>query len=173
MKLVDRLNRVANLALTVSAAVVLTAAFYALFLEKSYLSYPKLPFPVQVALVRQGDAIPMEIERCNSDKTDHSYAVARAMREVNTNKVIPLESFYSMVPAGCHSALFSSIHRVPIDAEPGRYEFFGGSITHGLVRTFDVTFRSTEFDVLPSLPKPSMQGAAGRPPPARLVPARP
>lgn len=163
MKLLERLDRIATTMISLCVLIVFASGFYVLFLEKSYLSYPKMPFPVQVATLRPGDFIPMEITRCNSDKIDHSYNVARAIREVHTGKIVPMDPFYSLIPAGCSTALPSRVHRVPLDTEPGRYEFYGGAETHGIVRIFDVIFRSQQFDVLPALPAVSLQGPAGPP----------
>lgn len=161
MKAFAVLDRLATMMISLCVMILILCGFYVLFIEKSYLSYPKIPFPVQVAALRPGDSIPMEITRCNSDKTSHSYSVARALREVNTNRIIPMDPFYSMVPAGCLSAMPSMVHKVPLETRPGRYEFYGGAETHGIVRTFDVIFRSEQFDVLPALPEKSLQGPAG------------
>lgn len=161
MKTFATLDRLATFMIFLCVILFMTAGFYVLFLDKSYLSYPKVPFPVQVSTLRPGDSIPMEITRCNADKIDHSYSVARALREVNTNRIIPLDPIYSMIPTGCHTAMPSRVHKVPLETEPGRYEFYGGAITHGVIRTFDVIFRSEQFDVLPALPEKSLQGPAG------------
>lgn len=161
MNLINALDRFATMLISVCVLVFITCGFYALFLEKSYLSYPNAPFPVQVTTLRPGDVIPLVISRCNADRIDHSYSVARALREVKTNRIVPMDPIYSMIPVGCHTASPSRIHKVPLDTEPGRYEFFGGAVTHGIVRTFDVIFRSEQFDVLPALPAVSLQGPPG------------
>ena len=161
MNFMKELDRFATMMILLCVTVFIVSGFYVLFIEKSYLSYPNAPFPVRATALRPGDVIPMEIARCNKDRVDHSYSVARALREVRTGKIIPMESFYSMAPAGCDLPSVWRIHKVPADAEPGRYEFFGGAVTHGIVRTFDVNFKSQQFDVLPALPPVSLQGPPG------------
>ena len=161
MNFLNALDRLATMLISLCVLIFITSGFYVLFIEKSYLSYPSLPFPVRASALRPGDVIPMDISRCNSDKVDHSYSVARALREVKTNRIVPMEPIYSMIPVGCMTASPSKVHKVPLDTEPGRYEFYGGAVTHGIVRTFDVNFRSQQFDVLPALPVVPLQGPPG------------
>jgi hypothetical protein len=117
--------------------------------EKPYLSYPQLPFPVEVRSVKRGDIIPIDIVRCNSDSVAHSYSVSRALRNVDgSNRLVPMESIYSLIPPGCHKAMPSPVHRVPLCTPLGRYQFFGGAIVQGKTHPFEVTFMSAEFDVI-------------------------
>lgn len=136
-----------------------------MFGEKSYLSYPVKPFPVAPGILRPGDIIPMKITRCNADNTAHSYQVARGMQEVTTGRLIPMESIYSLLLTGCKTADPTLAHRIPLGTAPSRYRFYGGSVTHGILRTYEVTFESEPFDVYPPLPEVSLQGPAGPPGP--------
>ena len=148
MKLFSTLDTIANCLLTGCAASVISVLLYIIWFEKPYLSYTGGDFVVMKSQLNAGDKLPMIVERCNSDKIPRSYSVSRALREVNTGNIIPMDPFYSLAMPGCNTAHPSLVHKIPIDTPPGRYVFFGGAEVHGTVRTFDINFKSQQFDVV-------------------------
>lgn len=134
---------------SLGAAMILSIAMltYAMFIEKSYLSYYSQPFVIVGGPFHVGDMVPMVITRCNSDNVSHSYQLAHSLIETSTSDYTVLPPAFIQVPPGCKQAV-SRVNILPSDLPAGRYRLSGGAQTTGILRTFDVNWVSEEFDVL-------------------------
>lgn len=136
---------------SLGGAMILSIAMltYAMVIEKSYLSYSGQPFVIVGGPFHRGDMVPMVVTRCNSDDVAHSYQLAHSLIEATTSAYTVLPPAFIQAPAGCQQAV-SRVNALPNDLPAGRYRLSGGAQTTGIIRTFDVSWVSEEFDVLAS-----------------------
>lgn len=137
---------------SLGTAMILAIAMlaYAMFFEKSYLSYYSQPFMIVGGPFHPGEMVPMVVTRCNSDNVPHSYQLAHSLIEVTTSAYTVLPPAFIQAPAGCKQAI-SRVNVLPLDIPAGRYRLSGGAQTTGILRTFDVSWVSEAFTVLPAI----------------------
>lgn len=136
--------------------------FYNVILATPYLTYPELPFqaiPPNTTIaefskekskrvaVKQGEIIPLIVNKCNRDNISHAYNVSHSLMEINRNEITPLPPVSTLVKPGCNTSI-SRINRTPQDLPAGTYKVFGYAEIKGTVKTFSVDWESTAFDVI-------------------------
>jgi hypothetical protein len=114
--------------------------------EAPYLSYTNLPFPA-VGPARPGQAVQLEVERCNSDDVVHGYLVSHEVVNVDTGVTTLLPDVVTQVPPGCTKAI-SRIHVLPADLPPGRYVVNGRAFVQGRFAKHTVDWQSAPFTVV-------------------------
>lgn len=121
---------------------------YFLLLERPYLSYRNLPFPVVAQPVRPGDTVSLNVARCNSDRIPHNYATTHSVQNLDTGVVLLLPDVEVMILPGCTIGE-SRINKLPDHLFPGRYRVYGMAEVRGTLRTHYIDWYSEPFTVLP------------------------
>lgn len=138
-------------ALAVSMMLLLgmlaAAALFGRALERPYLSYRNVPFPAH-GPVYPGQAVPLEVERCNDRPGPHSYQVSHQLRNLRSGATVLLAPAWVELAPGCTLAI-SRIHVIPPDTPPGRYVLQGSAEIDGLLVRHHVGWESAPFEVLP------------------------
>ena len=131
--------------------VFMLVFLYAMFLERPYLSYPSHPMRVIGTTFHAGDMVPVEVQRCNNSFEQKTFMSSRAL--VNVLTQLPVEAAVSLIEAkpGCTEKFINAASRIPLGTPPGIYHYTGRSDINGLLRTFDVTWVTQEFEVKPDL----------------------
>ena len=132
----------------VLCGAALLFAIYALFFEKSYLTYPELPFPIEAEKLTGGAAIPIKIFRCSSASVEKQYLVTHTLKNIVTEKTYALKDSKVSLSPGC-SLKISMINVVPVGTPPGRYQLYGIAEPEGFIRKFPVTWYTEVFEVIP------------------------
>lgn len=144
----------ANLQTTLNAIglagmlVLLAAIGYFGVIEKPFLSYGNLPFPVLTSHIKPGQAVQLEVLRCNSDDRSRVYIIARTLVPVDPSRspyVLPSGS--ASISPGCTTSV-SAVNVIPLGVPPGRYWIQGSAEVNGSIRTFVVGWRSNPFEVV-------------------------
>lgn len=114
--------------------------------EQPPLQYLNVPFPTE-SPVHAGDPIPLTVERCNNSSEPLYLESARTLRNVDTGRAYSLDSGAGVVDPGCSTAYVAS-STVPLQAVPGRYVLSAVVRMRGTWKSFDVNYRSAEFEVV-------------------------
>ena len=126
-------------------AVALCIGGYYVFFEPPFLTYPNLPFPVLTPKVKHGDAVQLDVRRCNSDTKTRVYGLAHSL--VGETVTILLPAMPTSLPPGCAQAV-SVINVVPQGTPPGTYHIEGYAEVQGTLRTYSIPWRSAPFEVV-------------------------
>ena len=119
---------------------------YSTWLEKSYLSYANLPFPV-MSKAEPGQRLAVHVARCSTSNVTESYRTTHGLRNEVTRQNIVLPSVEVTIKPGCLIEI-SKINIVPEEAKPGFYSFYGVAQTKGLMVMHEVSWNSETFEVL-------------------------
>jgi len=139
-----------RIAMNLSLLGILAAVLYGgyiLFWPVKTLTFNNLPFRVEAASVRRGEAIPLKIDYCKyNDFTEK--IVGQIVTDDADKVVMSMGEKQRHLDPGCH-IIHTRIWPVPADARPGRYvaQF---SIIYLLfnVRTITVHSSSVPFQVV-------------------------
>lgn len=126
-------------------ACMLMAVTYFMFWEKPFLTYPQLPF-VSPRIVSPGDAVNLEVLRCNSDDKVRTYIMSHTLIGLETQQRYVLPAQVVSTEPGCKRVV-SGISVVPLGVSPGFYMIEGYSEVAGTIRTFSVHWYSEAFRV--------------------------
>jgi hypothetical protein len=137
---------------TGSLILVLVVGAYYGMIEAPYLSYPDLPFKVLTPQVQPGQAVLLEVRRCNSDHRPRVYSIAHQLVGEGLPTILLPVTQASIVP-GCTTAT-SAINVVPPKTAPGIYHVEGSAEVQGTVRTELITWYSGSFEVMASTTLP-------------------
>lgn len=129
------------------AFVLLTLPSWAALLETAPLTYDNIPFPVE-SPVHSGDVLRVTVERCNRSSGALSYTLSRTLTNTESKETWALPMGGSDIPPGCQ-AVQSRLNILPDDLPPGRYVLSAVSQVPGRFRTFAVSWRTQEFEVVP------------------------
>jgi hypothetical protein len=129
------------------ALLVLSAFLFGANLEKPYLRYGNVPFPVITGTVKPGQAVQLTVERCNDSDAPRGYLVTHQLRNVDTGAIVVLPDAWIEAPAGCTTSV-SLLNIVPIGTPPGSYEARGRAIIEGRFGMHQVLWQSQPFAVL-------------------------
>ena len=122
--------------------------FYSAYIEKPYLSYSPLPFPITAQHIYPGGTATATATRCNTTNSTISYKSSRLLkREHSTQAAIVLESVLITIAPGC-STVQTRVNVVPEDTPPGFYRFSGVAIIKGLMVEHEVPWNTDVFEVL-------------------------
>lgn len=136
----------ANSLLSLGVLLITASLFYVVFLERPYLSYGgKLITVINKTLMR-GDAIPLKIVRCNSDDKMHSYLVYRSIVKMGSNLHYDIPERQTVILPGCHEDITATSF-VPLNAPLGFYQMVGTASVNGILRTFEVEWKTEIFEV--------------------------
>ena len=144
-----------NIPRSVSWVVLAMIAAFACFLGYKILfappalSYTNVPFPVvdPKPVHRPGEAVLLEVARCNSASTPVVYIITRRIKNVHTGQEYLLPSTMLVFDPGC-SKTTSSVHVIPMDTSPGHYVLMGTALVPRLIGTDVVQFASQPFEVV-------------------------
>ncbi len=116
------------------------------YLETPPIQFTNSPFPVD-GPVRQGDVIPLHVERCNNLDQPLYLESARTLQHVESGRFYSLPSGAALAITGCSSATVTS-SSVPPDAPDGTFVLSAVVRVHGRFgRVFDVSYQSQPFRV--------------------------
>jgi hypothetical protein len=121
-------------------------AAFGLLVEKPYLSYGNVPFPVLNNPVVRGQPVHLMVMRCNTDTKRRSYLLSRTLISTTGGPEYVLPASAASIAAGCHTDI-SAANVIPPDVPPGRYYIEGLAEVNGTLRTFIVNWHSQPFDV--------------------------
>ena len=125
-------------------ALIGGGAYYTFF-EPPFLTYGNLPFPVLTPRVKDGNAVLLDVRRCNSDTKTRIYALAHSL--VGETMTILLPAVPTSIRPGC-SQSFSAINVIPLNTPPGTYHIEGYAEVQGTLRTSSIAWRSEPFEVV-------------------------
>ena len=131
----------------IAFASLLSGAYaYSTWLEKPYLSYVNMPFPV-MSKAEPGQRIAIQVARCSTSNVTEAYRTTHGIRNEVTHQNIILPSIEVTIKPGCLLEI-SKINVIPEEAKPGFYSFYGVAKVRGLMTTHDVPWNSETFEVL-------------------------
>ena len=139
----------ASLWVAVTALMLSIAAIFAYsnLIEKPFLSYKNLPFPVDQKVV-QGQTAMAVGTRCNSSDQVERYTSKRQLKRENSSQpTLFLPDMEVSVEPGCHPVQTRS-NVIPDDLPPGFYRFMGTATVHGLIKDHVVAWNTDVFEVL-------------------------
>ena len=134
-------------ALIVSMVALTTLVVYFDFLERPFLYYLHIPFPVVQKRVVAGTAAHIEVTRCNRDAHTRSYVISHMLVNLDDGKTYVLPSATTSIAPGCET-VESVFNVVPAAALPGHYFVRGVSEAQGTLRTSLVVWESEPFEVV-------------------------
>ena len=134
-------------ALIVSMLALTTLVIYFDFLERPFLYYLHIPFPMVQKRVVAGTAAYIEVTRCNRDSYTRSYVISHMLVNLDNGKSYVLPSATTSIAPGCETVQ-SAFNVVPMDAVPGNYFVRGVSEAQGTLRTNLVVWESEPFKVV-------------------------
>lgn len=126
--------------------LVTAAQLYGATLEQPYLRYTNLPFPA-LAPVHAGEALQLNVERCNDDRVEHAYLLSHQLVNLDTSAVVLLPDTVVAIAPGCQRAI-SRVNVVPPGTAPGHYMVTGVALARGLFALHRVAWQSVPFEVL-------------------------
>lgn len=129
------------------AALVLGGYLFGLNVERPYLYYTNVPFPVIKNPVQAGDPVELLVGRCNRDQEPHGYLVTRQLRNTATGSYILLPDLWLDIQPGCTEGI-GQINIVPPDTPPGSYVVSGRALVAGRFGNHQVEWQSTPFSVI-------------------------
>lgn len=133
------------------ATLVLGGYLFGVNLEQPYLRYTNLPFPPVKERVRAGEAVQLQVGRCNDDPIPHGYLLNRTLKNLQTGALVLLPDVWVEIPPGCTYAI-SQIHIVPPGTPPGLYEASGRAMVQGRFGNHQVRWYSAPFTVIEGNP---------------------
>lgn len=148
MKYFDNIYRASTALFLLGVTLAISALMYVTFFERPYLSYANPVFKVVGQDFRAGDVVPLLVDRCNSDSSRRSYSIAHSLHNIDTNEYVLLPEAYVSIEPGCHPAT-SRINVLPEKTKPGEYQIIGGASVRGVLRSYEVTWSSEKFRVVP------------------------
>ena len=134
-------------ALIVSMLALTTLVVYFDFLERPFLYYLHIPFPVVQKRVVAGTAAHIEVTRCNRDDRTRSYVLAHTLVNLDGGRSYVLPSATTSIEPGCETVT-SLFNVIPASAASGHYYLRGVSEVQGTLRTSLVTWESEPFEVV-------------------------
>ena len=121
---------------------------YSAYIEKPYVTYTPLPFPMPQKAVYPGGVATATATRCNTRSTEVSYKSTRQFKRENSNEpAIILEPVWITIQPGC-SSVSTRVNVVPATATPGFYRFSGTAIIKGLIVEHEVAWNTDVFEVI-------------------------
>ena len=134
-------------ALIVSMLALTTLVVYFDFLERPFLYYLHIPFPVVQKRVVAGTAVHIEVTRCNRDAQKRSYVIAHALVSLDNGNIYVLPSETTSIEPGCETET-SLLNVIPAIAASGHYFVRGVSEAQGTLRISLVSWESEPFEVV-------------------------
>ena len=125
--------------------LVLTTFF--LYLEEPPLVYLNTPFPT-VATIKPGERLPFKVNYCNNSSHTIIYTLTRTLMDVVTGAPTVLASVVVHLAPGCQ-LVTSLATAIPADLPEGKYKVLGLTILEGTLRTFNIPWETTIFEVTP------------------------
>ena len=152
----NKLSPTAVFAIWINLAAVLVLLgllFHAYHVEKPWLSYPNPVFPVLQKVVEPGQPVPLHVIRCNSDSTAHVYAIGRRLFNDThpEEKPVILPGGYVPIDPGCTDET-SHANVIPADQKDSLYHLEGLADIPGSLRSFNVPWKSEQFEVRKKTP---------------------
>lgn len=147
--MIVRLQRVLNIVGWGGMLALLLTLIWGGFLERPYLSYGNLPFPVLTPRVKPGEPVLLEVLRCNSDDRQRVYGMGRTLVPLDSrgpSYVLPAGA--ASIDPGCNTSV-SAVNVIPLGVPPGRYYVQGSAEINGSLRTFVLHWASQPFEVIP------------------------
>ena len=135
-------------------------AIWAKWFEPSWLSYQNLPFPAKITQVYPGDALPLEVERCNATNETQTYNTTHNLRNEKTHRSDMLQDKKTEVEPGCHRDT-SRLNMIPIKTPPGIYSVWGTGMIQMRIGEREISWYSEKFEVLPAKDVVGIPGPAG------------
>ena len=141
------INRMKILNGLVGVALVLGVSIYAVnmystYVEKPFLSYQNLPFPVTPVDAFPGEKIEFTVVRCNSSNELKRLVSTRALvPEDITMQTITFDFVFVNVAPGCSPPIKLPL-TIPHGTEPGFYRYVGKSAIKGLVSEHEVSWNT-------------------------------
>ena len=127
---------------------VLIVYLYSAYIEKPYLSYAPMPFPVTAKAIYPGGTATATATRCNTSKSAISYKSSRQLKRENSNQAaIILESVVITIEPGC-SSVSTRVNVVPEETPVGFYRFSGVARPMGLMVEHEVPWNTDVFEVI-------------------------
>lgn len=117
------------------------------FVEKPYLTYKNLPFPVLQKQVFAGEIIPILVIRCNDTEEMQNYNTTRALENVVTKENFLLEEQRLLIKPGCTQSE-SRVNKIPPTVPPGKYYIYGTAEVRGHSHFLILDWRTQEFEVI-------------------------
>ena len=134
-------------ALIVSMLALTTLVIYFDFLERPFLYYLHIPFPVVQKRVVAGTAVHIEVTRCNREAHTRSYVISHMLVNLDDGKTYVLPSAPTSIAPGCETVT-SLFNVVPATSPPGHYYLRGVSEVQGTLRTNLVVWESEPFEAV-------------------------
>ena len=146
------ITRVQLLNVLASVFLILGVAIYAVnmyssYVEKPWLSYRNLPFPM-TEQAYPGGKIEFVVVRCNSSNEVKQIVSTRALVPEDTTMMsIVFDFVFVNVAPGCSPAVTLSTN-VPESTPPGFYRYVGKSKIKGLISEHEVDWNTTLLEVV-------------------------
>ena len=140
------INRMKILNALVGVALVLGVSIYAVnmystYVEKPFLSYENLPFPITKTAF-PGEQVEFVVVRCNSSKELKRLVSTRALvPEDITMQTITFDFVFVNVSPGCSAPIKLPL-TIPHGTDPGFYRYVGKSAIKGLVSEHEVSWNT-------------------------------
>ena len=142
---------------------------YSAYIEKPYVTYTPLPFPMPQKYVYPGGVATATATRCNTRSTEVSYKSTRQFKRENSNEpAIILEPVQITIQPGC-SSVSTRVNIVPLTATPGFYRFSGNAVIKGFMVDHAVPWNTDVFEVI-AKPVPVATSSADAPAAPLLLP---
>jgi hypothetical protein len=121
---------------------------FGFLIEKPYLQYTNLPFPVMnTEPIKPGATVYLQVARCNADSIRRTYIVSRTLIPLDSSlQEYVLPAGAASIAPGCHVDI-SAVNVRPDKVLPGRYYIEGAAEVNGFIRTFVVRWTSQPFEV--------------------------
>ena len=146
------INRMKLLNWLVGVFLILGVTIYAVnmyspYVEKPWLSYRNLPFPM-TEQAYPGGKIEFVVVRCNSSNEVKQIVSTRALVPEDTTMMsIVFDFVFVNVAPGCSPAVTLSTN-VPESTPPGFYRYVGKSKIKGLISEHEVDWNTTLLEVV-------------------------
>ena len=126
--------------------------YYSAYIEKPYLTYSPLPFPITAKVIYPGGVATAIATRCNITNQALSYKSSRLLKREHSNQAaLVLESVVITIQPGC-SSVQTRVNVVPEETPPGFYRFLGVAIIKGLMVEHEVPWNTDVFEVIAKPP---------------------
>lgn len=129
-----------------AALTFLAATLFFLFLERPSLVYRNVPFPAPTS-IKPGQRLPVTVTACNTTDKTIVYVLTRTFENIGNHAPIVIPNATIHFKPGCVTAT-SMATQIPADMPKGFYKVVGISIIEGTMRTFNVPWETTIFEVL-------------------------
>ena len=141
------LNILAGVFLILGVAIY-AVNIYSSYLERPFLSYKNLPFPVTPEAVVPGQQISFVVVRCNSSHEIQQLVSTRALvPEDSIMKAIIFDYIFVNVEPGCTPPT-SLTATIPLGTAPGFYRIAGKSKVKGLAADHEVSWNTERIKVV-------------------------